>query len=138
VSCYSGCGFLMLILFSVSELCLVFGLFNKSTTTTTAAAFGSCFLRWSNLQRDRCVQEANLGKVVKSCSIFKNKSKLFCPHFFQNTVLGLIIHLAFRVLVSIQTVSVCWASSLLNCIQSLDIFALWLRHFVNVVDVALA
>jgi len=33
-----------------------------------------------------CVQEANLGKVAKSCIaqikevFFKNKSKLFCPH----------------------------------------------------------
>jgi len=42
-----------------------------------------------------CVQEANLGKVAKSCPaqikvyfFFLNKSKLFCL-FVQNTVLGL-------------------------------------------------
>jgi len=41
------------------------------------------------------VQEANLGKVAKSCTaqikggIFKNKSKQIFPTFVQNTVLGL-------------------------------------------------
>jgi len=42
-----------------------------------------------------CVQEANLGKVAKSCtaqikgSIFKKINQTILPTFVQNTVLGL-------------------------------------------------